>query len=76
MSKNRASVFFSSSGGFSPKRLPLSNFTPPYCEEEWTVDSVQAPHSTLKHFYPTEQDISDIKAKFVEFNKKASPYAR
>ena len=76
MSESHASVWYSASGGFhTDKRLP-SEFSPPYCEEEWTVDSVQAPHTPLTHWKPTEIDVQAMKDKLNMFHERASSAAR
>lgn len=76
MSKARGSVYFTASGAWLPNDHNESEFSPPYCAEEWTVDSVQAPHTPLKHWTPTADDVAAQKAKMDEFDKAKHSYQR
>lgn len=75
MSKNRGVVYFSASGAWVPQG-EASEFTPPYCDEEWTVDSVQAPHTPLKHWYPKEADLQEQRTKLNTFHGGGGSYQR
>lgn len=75
-SKNRGAIWYSASGAFSPIGLPPSEFSPPWCAEEWTVESVQAPHTPLTHWYPTKEDIADERRKLDEFHSNVSCTSR
>jgi hypothetical protein len=76
LSANRGSVYYSASGAWLPNSAPISTHTPPYCEEEWTVESVQAPFQPLKHWYPTESDLVAQKNKLNDFYKAKASYGR
>ena len=51
-------VYYSASGGWIPTGPP-SNYTPPYCDEDWSVGSVPG----LAHWTPTPTDIAAQRTK-------------
>lgn len=67
MSKHRGVVYFSASGAWVPQG-ELSQFNPPYCAEEWTVSSVQAPHTPLTHKTFTAADLAAEREKLNKFH--------
>lgn len=74
LSSNKGSVYYSSSGGWIPTDDANYSFTVPYCAEEWTIASVQAPHARLEHWNPTADDISEQISILDAFNKGHSSY--
>jgi len=75
-SKNRGVIWYSASGAFSPGHLPPSEFNPPYCEEEWTVESVQAPHEPLQHWYPDKDAVAAERKKLHDYHRNSSSTSR
>lgn len=65
MSKNRGVMYYSASGAWTPKG-ELSEYSPPYCSELWTVDSVQAPHEPLTH---KVFGVAELEAERIKLNR-------
>jgi hypothetical protein len=75
MSRTHGVVYFSASGAWVPKG-ELSQYTPPYCDESWTVDSVQAPHEPLKHKVFTREDLAQEREKLNKYHGSSGAYQR
>ena len=70
-------MYFSSSGAWVPDDDPeYPNFAIPYCDEDWSVDSVQAPHTPLTHWNPNITDITREIAQLNRFHEGQSSYQR
>lgn len=78
LSKRRGSVYFGSSGGWLPHDHDPSPFSPPYCSEDWTVESVQSPQHTplLQHWSPTADDLLQQRHKLSQYDTAQQSYDR
>jgi hypothetical protein len=76
MSANRAAIYYSASGAWLPITARPSPHSPPYCDEGWTVESVQAPFTPLSHWYPTQADVENQKAILDRFHHAKPSYNR
>ena len=56
-------IYFSASGGWIPPGPP-SNFTPPYCDESWAVNTVPG----LTHWKPGVSDVESEKIKLDKYH--------
>ena len=72
-SKNRAVIYFSASGAWSPSKCPKSNepFGGPYCAETWNETLAGLPQ-----WLPTVEDLAKERAALDKYYKKNPSAAR
>ncbi len=66
-SKNKAIVYFSASGAWSPSDCPPSSDTVPFSAEEWTPSSAH-----LNPWLPNITDVQNYKNLLNKYNKAKS----
>ena len=66
-------VYFSASGAWTPTGN-LSKYSPPYCDEDWTVTSVTDP--PLKPWHPSAVDLAAVRTKLNAFHGGGGSYSR